>query len=92
MKIIPSIDKICKLIKNNNKLLNRKYYGETAEFEVHLDGTYELNIYIMSNHKKADKHAKEKVKQLFNADIVEFIDDSGGSERPNFWSIAWKID
>lgn len=83
---------ICKIINNNNDIINKKYSDIT--FEVNCEdiperGIYHLNLYIYTNYKRlpSEKHL-EKIKNLFNAVDAMFIDCDPTEGDPNFWSVT----
>ena len=80
---------VLKRIKENSKLLNLKYWGApTFECSIIIDGR-DIYIYIYTNDKKENKSKSKKIKKLFKADEIDYIELMDEDQEAPFYSLRF---
>ena len=82
---------LMKVIENNNDLLNRRYKDIEIEFSYNenIDGYWDVDLRIPTSWKRLKKKKDlRKIKKLFNAIEVNFIDVGSDEKSPCFWNIT----
>lgn len=78
------VEKILDMMRNNKDILNPYYTGENS-FNISEDGDI-ISLYIFTKDK-ADKEKEEKIRELFGADRVMYVEKDA---QPAFYSIDFQ--
>lgn len=80
------IEKILEILDKNKEILNPHYSGEIS-FNVVGDGD-RISIFLYTNDKKEEYKKKEKIKELFGAVDILYVEKDGS--QPAFYSLDFQ--